>query len=53
MVSKFFGVLFSAHTVLILSLVNLVISTITMNIPAICGWLVAAMATFQFIYVKA
>ena len=45
--SDFFNKLFSAQTVFILALINFAIAIFTGNIPAICGWLVAAMGAGQ------
>ena len=45
--SDFLDKLFSAQTVFILSLINFAIAIFTGNVPAICGWLVAAMGAGQ------
>lgn len=45
--SEFFNKLFSAQTVFILALINLGTVIFTGNVPAICGWLVAAIGAGQ------
>lgn len=45
--SDFLNKLFSAQTVFILALINFAIAIFTGNVPAICGWLVAAIGAGQ------